>query len=251
MKKKKNIFIAIILTISIFYLLTPYYGYYTKFVKDISGIDLEAIANENKKDDKLSGLNLIFAKGHPVYYDKIEDANSFWKEYIKDKKVIIKPGEYASLKDGDNSLIYMEGYGANERIDTIHIYLENTEEVVNIDTALSIAKDYLPLTTINSYMEVDESFIFNNLKTGSIARVITYKTTEDGYKHREETAEGNLYPIIYSYPYMICIHIWGNDDEITWIEITHEINKNIRIAKYSKEKDRYSFDEWDFNFLNN
>ena len=112
-----------------------------------------AFSECTKKPPEFSGMDVFTISDHPVYGDSFNEAKEFYKDYLDDN-IVCFGGNYQKYED-NQTLIYITGYSTdNNLITSLDLYFKNTTEgAVDLDTALNIAREYLPIelmkTTIN------------------------------------------------------------------------------------------------------
>lgn len=140
------------------------------------------------------------------------------------------------------------------RLDHIDLYLYNTDTgSVDLNTALGIAKQYLPIELMKQYYKLEDSYIvevYSESKNEvSYIYHINYKITEEGYELREQTkekkSESSLWEY-YSMPYQIYISLSGKDI-INSVQIRAKTYKSDSPTYY--EKNGLKKTEWHYDFL--
>ena len=148
-----------------------------------------------------SDLETIKASGHPTYYGSVEDAHTAWENTSKGK--VIFPDSFDRYKSG-KTIITMSGYRdeKNAIIRGFEIYFMNCQPAVSIelDTALDIAKTYLPLDVLSEYYDFNDSYFLpeGNGKGGNY--VVRYHLTDsasEGYYAKEHSYAGQMNIIFY------------------------------------------------------
>lgn len=126
-------------------------------------------SNYQKNVMQYSDTQIISMPSHPKILSDFSDTIDFYKN-IDGKKVKISKG-HAYYYDDEKHLIYMEIDNNNKQIiDDIRLYLNISKEynAIDLNTAIQIALDYLPLDIINNNYSFKDSFketIGNSSKT--------------------------------------------------------------------------------------
>lgn len=198
---------------------------------------IEQTTKRAEKSITVDGMSIITQEGHPLYFDNVEAAKEFYKDYVGNQVLISSGAQDYS----DNTLITISGYSTKDtKIDAIQIYLKNVNRKIYIDEALTIAKDYLPLSLLEEYYDFEDSYI---LIRGSMhVHIIYYKITAEGYSKREETREKSVYIM----PYDIYVWLWG-DEDIGVVSINSEMDNSYWESNY-KKNDIERVD-WHYDFL--
>lgn len=139
------------------------------------------------------------------------------------------------------------------RLDHIDLYLYNTDTgSVDLNTALGITKQYLPIELMKQYYRLEDSYILEGYREPknevSYIYHINYKITEEGYELREQTkekTESSLWEY-YSMPYQIYISLSGNTT-IDSVQIREKTYKSDSETYY--EKNGLKKTEWHYDFL--
>lgn len=156
---------------------------------------LSSCANGKSNNRKNDDMGIFTLPGHPVFYGTVESAKDVWEEYLDE--TVILPNSNQKYND-EKTLIVIEGYGSNYKLlNSIQLYFKNTSEgFVDLNTALEITKEYLPIETMRAYYEFDRSYILEDInpnETDTFMYIVHYKITEDGLKKREQTKQNDYY----------------------------------------------------------
>lgn len=116
-------------------------------------VESEKTTEETETYTKIyeSDLSVITRFGHPKYYGSLEKARKVWKDI--DKKKIVITGSGSSFSD--KTIMTLDGDKKDGMINDIQIYFKNSEDPdkITLETALEVAKEYLPKDIINQWYE--------------------------------------------------------------------------------------------------
>ncbi len=137
----------------------------------------------NSNYENYTDKQIVNLESHPKIFSNFEEAVSFYKTVDRKKVKVSKSHVY--YEDDEKHLIYMEIDTNNiGLIDDIRIYLNTSSEYTGIDLndAIKIAIDYLPIDTINTYYDFYDSFkdIKQNSDTALTAYYYHWKINENG-----------------------------------------------------------------------
>lgn len=146
-----------------------------------------------------SDLELIKAQGHPTYYGNAESAHEVWNDTSNTK--IIYPDSNYRYKSG-KTIILMESYRGDIILD-VEIYFMNCQPAVNVDlnSALDIAKTYLPLDILSEYYEFYESYFLPKGSGEEGIYAVRYHLTDAakaGYYADEHDYAGQMHILLYA-----------------------------------------------------
>lgn len=200
----------------------------------------------NKKSTKsqTQDINIFSLTGHPTYYDSVEMAKAFWKDYLGEQ--VILPGSYENYESG-KTLIFTEGYGSNNTLLTnIELCFSNSSVgTVALESALNIAKEYLPIEMMRQYYFFDCSYILSDTdkeKNESFLYIVHYSITDKGSEHREQTKQD-----VYTMPYEIYIKLFGSATNIDVVQINDNLDNSYWEINY--ERNGFMKMEWEYDFL--
>lgn len=221
--------------------------------KSLESDTFHNVAENGYEAEKETGMNIITLSGHPVFFDTTKKGEQVWHDYLG-KEVLLPETEYKKNKT-EKTIISATGLSTwGMRLDHIDLYLYNTDTgSVDLNTALGIAKQYLPIELMKQYYKLEESYIIESDATSENGVFyiyhINYKITEEGYELREQTKERSpksSFWEYYSMPYQIYISLSGKDI-IDSVQIRAKTYKSDSPTYY--EKNGLKKTEWHYDFL--
>ncbi len=203
-------------------------------------------ADCKKQSPDFTGMDVFSIPNHPVYGCSVDDAKEFYKDYIDDD-IVYFDGNYQNYQDGITLLTLDNTSGSKQYINDIELYFKNTETgSVNLDTALKITKEYLPLTLMQklyvferSYLITDFDYDSSNALANRYMRIICYSRSEST---QTETSDHYL-------PQQIFVVLYSKDNEskIDYVVIKDSLRQNYIQPDFSKDK--LLDTKWDYDFL--
>ncbi|HEM3587916.1 TPA: hypothetical protein U1B91_001192 [Streptococcus suis] len=201
---------------------------------------LMACSKEEEREISTS-YEIFLRVGHPVYYDKISDAEEFWK---KEWEITVR-SDYSPIKTykDDIELIYLEA--PTDRINLLRLNINDTnKKFLNFDEAAQLTKNYLP-HYFESYYQKMDSYIISSADESTFFKVLEYSLTEEGIVARENTKEIDDYGRdIYTISGSIYVYFHGKDN-ITSITIADDIDNSYwdsNLIMNGLEKQKWEFD---------
>lgn len=195
---------------------------------------------------KINDIDIFSLPCHPVYYGSVEYAKEFWKDYLGDR--IILPGDNHKYISG-KTLISISGFSSNNELLTdIELYFNNTSVgSMDLDVALKIISEYLPIELMKQYYYFDHSYIIEDAdvnKSETFLYIIHYKITDYGYQIRESTKKD-----YYTMPYDIYIKLTSDDNSnsILYACIDSDLDNSYWDCNYHKNGLKET--EWLYDFL--
>ena len=137
----------------------------------------KAIVSSEKK--KLSGLELLSMDGHPVLYDYLSNAHTFWDSYADGR--IEYDGDYQSGK----TVLMIETYEMFEldlkehMIRSFEIY---PDEKLSLKDGLELTKTYLPLDVMKKWYALEDSECYCFKEDNEYWYCALYTPTKKGRK---------------------------------------------------------------------
>lgn len=201
-KKKGGCLKALVIAIIVLVVLGAIFGNSGNKNQDTDNTPDSSELSELEDD-----INVITREGHPAYFGSTLQAHKIWDD-LADGKVI-----FADSFDSytDETIIYMDGYheedvmvdGNHEKdimISDIEIYFQNCQPAVelSLDSALSIAAEFIPYDIIEKWYEFSGSEIIQPVdKDAEQATyfVISYSLTDaasDAYYKQEHPYTGSI-----------------------------------------------------------
>lgn len=188
-----------------------------------------------KQSPDFTGMDVFSIPNHPVYGCSVDDAKEFYNDYIDDD-IVYFDGNYQNYQDGITLLTLDNTSGSKQFINDIELYFKNTETgSVNLDTALKIAKEYLPITLMQklyvferSYLITDFDYDSSNTLANRYMRIIYYSRSEST---QTETSDHYL-------PKQIFVVFYSKDNEskIDCVVIKDSLRQNYIQPDFSKDK---------------
>ena len=200
-----------------------------------------------------TGMDIVTISGHPVFFDTTEKGEQVWSDYLG-REVLLPGTEYRENKT-EKTIISATGHSTwGMRLGHIDIFLYNTDTgSVDLNAALVLTKQYLPIDLMKQYYKLEESYITESDGSPENETIyiyhINYKITEEGYELREQTKEKSSESSIreyYSMPCQIYISLSGKDT-IDSIQIREKTYKSDRETYYKKNGLKKT--EWYYDFL--
>lgn len=203
-------------------------------------------SNCTKQSPEFIGMDVFSIPNHPVYGSSFDDAKEFYKDYIDDD-IVCFDGNYQKYQEGITLLTLDHTFGSKQSINEIELYFKNAETgSVNLDTALKITKEYLPISIMKefyvferSYLITDFDYDSSNALANRYMRIIRYTHSEST---QTETSDHYL-------PKQIFVVFYSKDDEskIDCVVIKDSLRQNYIQPDFSKDK--LLDTKWDYDFL--
>ncbi len=202
-----------------------------------------------KHEPQVSGMDVFTISNHPIYGDSFDEAKEFYKDYLDDN-IVYFDGNYQKYESG-TTLITLDGIGLNEKktVNEIELYFKNTETgVADLDTALKIIKEYLPIEIMQKYYAFDCSYMLEKFDTDAsnkYVRIVCYTITEVGSELRNRQIEEDNYQM----PYSFVVTLYSKDDLsiIDSATIKDSLSKEYNESNYLQNK--LVKEKWDYDFL--
>lgn len=205
-------------------------------------------SNCTKQSPEFIGMDVFSIPNHPVYASSFDDAKEFYKDYIDDDIVCFK-GNYQRYQDDTTLLVLNNTFGSEKSINEIGLYFKNTEtKSVDLDTALQITREYLPITIMQkcyvferSYLITDVNYDASNTLANKYMRIVYYSRSESADNSTEESE--------YYLPKQIFIAFYSREDDskIDYVEIKESLERKYIHPNFSIDK--LSDTKWDYDFL--
>ena len=212
-----------------------------------------AFSECTKKPPEFSGIDVFTISDHPIFGDSFNEAKEFYKDYLDDN-IVYFSGNYQQYED-NQTLITFDSIGLDEKktISDIQLYFSNTEiGSVDLEKALKISKEYLPIEMLRqyyvfdcSYMLTDFDYDASNELSDRYIHIVHYKITESGSQLRDRQIKDDNYKM--PYEFSILLYSKNNSNEIYMVRIVDSLNEHYRNPDFSK--DHLLETKWDYDFL--
>lgn len=209
-------------------------------------------SNCTKQSPEFIGMDVFSIPNHPVYGSSFDDAKEFYKDYIDDDIVCFK-GNYQRYQDDTTLLVLNNTFGSEKSINEIGLYFKNTEtKSVDLDTALQITREYLPITIMQkcyvferSYLITDVNYDASNTLANKYMRIVYYSRSESADNSVTTQTEESEYYL----PKQIFIVFYSREDDskIDYVEIKESLERKYIHPNFSIDK--LSDTKWDYDFL--
>lgn len=205
-----------------------------------------------KHEPEFSGMDVFTISNHPVYGDSFDEAKEFYKDYLEDN-IVYFDGNYQRYESGVTLITFDSTAGEKKQINKLELYFNNTEAgTVDLDTALSLTKEYLPISTMQkfyvfecSYLITDFEYDSSNPLSNKHVRIIRYALSEIAYNSLSlQTEKSGHY-----FPNNIFIILYSKDDKAKtdYISITDSLSEQYKNPNFAKDK--LLDTKWDYDFL--
>ena len=195
----------------------------------------ETEKNSTEEIKDISAYELVTMEGHPVLYDYLSAAHTFWDDYA-DERIDFGDDVFYKPETG-KTVLSIETYLSLERtldehmIRKFNIYFDKE---VSLNEGLDIAKSYVPIDIMKKWYMLEESKCYYFQESNSYEYLLFYKPTESG----KETIEQQK--LDYNYVEVI-------------LHMENDIVKTIHISStYTSYRNRgeYELQDWEYDFLN-
>ena len=194
----------------------------------------ETDSTEDIKD--ISAYELLTMEGHPVLYDYLSTAHTFWNDYADGR--IDFPDDFFDDYKTDTTALVIDAYINTEHnlkdhmIRGFEIY-PNTE--LSLQEGLDLARSYLPMDILKKWYIKKHGDCYYFAERNEYIYYILYVPTEDGEKAIKELETD------YNYA---CVNIYVENDIIKTIAIS-SVNKQPRTGNLNRSE----IQEWDYDFF--
>lgn len=193
----------------------------------------EKESNEEKQD--ISAYELVTMEGHPVLYDYLSTAHTFWDSYAE-KRIDFPDDYFDDFQSGKTALVIDAWLSLERDLDEhmIRAFEIYPNKEITLDEGLNLAKTYIPLDILGKWYEISQSEKYYFEKENRYRYSILYVPTEEGKGEIEKSG------IDYNY---IKVMINVENEIVTAIQI-FSTNETPNLGH------DYEVQEWNFDFLN-
>jgi len=156
----------------------------------------ETAAGETNTEDKtnISAYQLVTMEGHPVLYDYLSSAHTFWDDYADGR--IDFPDDYFDDYERGKTALIIFAYRPEHMIRKFEIY---PDEEISLDEGLNLAKSYLPMDILKKWYVLKRSECYFFEKDNEYWYSLLYVPTESGEKSIEESGLDYNYAEVFIY----------------------------------------------------
>lgn len=135
----------------------------------------------NSEEKNISAYELISMEGHPVLYDFLSTAHTFWDNYAE--KRIDFPDDYFDDFQAEKTVLVIDAWlslehGFNEHmIRGFEIY---PDKEISLDEGLNLAKSYLPMDILKKWYALEWSKCYYSEEDNVYQYYVLYEPTESG-----------------------------------------------------------------------
>lgn len=196
----------------------------------------ETEKNDTEEIKDISAYELLTMEGHPVLYDYLSTAHTFWNDYADGR--IDFPDDFFDDYKTDTTALVIDAYINTEHnlkdhmIRGFEIY-PNTE--LSLQEGLDLVRSYLPMDILKKWYIKECGDCYYFAERNEYIYYMLYVPTEDGEKAIKELEAD------YNYA---CINIYVENDIIKTIVIS-SVNKQPRTGNLNRSE----IQEWDYDFL--
>lgn len=209
-------------------------------------------SNCKKQSPDFTGMDVFSIPNHPVYGCSVDDAKEFYKDYIDDD-IVYFDGNYQKYQEGITLLTLDHTFGSKQSINEIELYFKNTEiGSVDLDTALKITKEYLPISIMKEFYAFERSYLIadfdydsSNTLANRYMRIVHYARLEPADNSATTQTEKSDYYL----PTQIFIVLYSKEDDskIDYVVIKESLKENYIHPDFSTDK--LLDTKWDYDFL--
>lgn len=195
----------------------------------------ETEKNDTEEIKDISAYELLTMEGHPVLYDYLSAAHTFWDDCADGR--IDFPDDFFDDYKTDTTALVIDAYINTEHnlkehmIRGFAIY-PNTE--LSLQEGLDLARSYLPIDILKKWYIKKHGDCYYFSERNEYIYYMLYVPTEDGEKAIKELEAD------YNYA---CINIYVENDIIKAIAIS-SVNKPPRTGNLNRSE----IQEWDYDF---
>lgn len=182
----------------------------------------------------ISAYELLTLEGHPVLYDYLSAAHTFWDDYA-DERIDFGDDVFYDFETG-KTVLTIETYLALEHaldehmIRGFNIY---PDIEISLDEGLSLAKSYIPIDIMKKWYALKTSECYRFVESNSYDYMLFYVPTESGKENIDQQK------LDYNYVEVI-------------LHVENDVVKTIDISStYTSYRNRgeYELQDWNYDFL--
>lgn len=180
----------------------------------------------------MSAYELVSMDGHPILYDYLSTAHSFWDNYSNGR--IDFPDEYTDDYKSGKTAIVIDAYLSLEHskkehmIQGFEIYLD---EKISLESGLDLAKTYLPIDILEKWYHLSDSRCYYSKEEETRYYYLLYVPNEDD--------EEEIKKLNYNYA-MLLLCLKNDELDYMCIKSTNTIPKYLY---------NYELEEWSYDFF--
>lgn len=194
----------------------------------------ETEKNSTEEIKDISAYELVTMEGHPVLYDYLSAAHTFWDNYAE-KRIDFPDDHFDDFQAGKTVLI-IDAWLSTERELEEHImrgFEIYPNKEISLNEGLDIAKSYLPLDILRKWYALEWSKCYYSEENNTYQYYVLYAPTESGKESIDEQG------LDYNYA---GVSLTVQNDIVIGLEVvsTNPLGRNTD----GKEID------WEYDFLN-
>lgn len=192
---------------------------------------------EKEEETSTSTNRLITMENHPVLYDYLSAAHTFW-DNDAERSIDFPDDYFDDYKEGETVLI-IDAYVDTERDKADHLirgFEIYPDTKIALDEGLEIAKTYLPLDILKEWYTKEHSYCYYFDDSNEYIYNMLYVPTEEGKNGIKESGKD------YNY---VCINVYLENDVVKAIAIS-SVNSTPKTGNLNRSEKT----EWDFDFIN-
>lgn len=190
-------------------------------------------SNEEIKD--ISAYELVSMEGHPVLYDYLSTAHTFWDNYAE-KRIDFPDDYFDDFQSGKTALVIDAWLSLERDLDEhmIRGFEIYPNKEISLDEGLDLAKSYLPLDIMKKWYALEWSKCYYSEENKEYQYYVLYVPTESGKENIDKQG------LDYNY---VGVSLTVQNDIVIGLSVV-STNPLGRTANGYKEID------WEYDFLN-